>query len=198
LVEHYSDTVVVGGSSPPIPTNEFVMRRKIIFIDVDGPLAWGTWGDGRVTLNETNKTFTIPYPWVEEDCQVLQKICDETNSSLVVSSDWKKHFSIIQLKRIFQYYGVTAPIVDITTHQDLWNKLSRPSIEWERAAEITKWVKDNKISNWISIDDMKLDEQYKWMKPRVPKWRHVQVDGDWGQGGRLRDKIDECIKKLER
>ena len=174
------------------------MRRKIIFIDVDGPLAWGTWGDGRVTLNEASKTFTIPYPWVEEDCQALQKICDETNASLVVSSDWRKHFSIIQLKRIFQYYGVITPIVDITTHQYLWNKMSRPSIEWERAAEITKWVKDNKITNWISIDDMKLDEQYKWMKPRVPMWRHVQVDGDWGNGGRLRDKIDECIKKLER
>lgn len=175
------------------------MRRKIIFIDVDGPLAWGTWGDGRVTLNDTNKTFfTIPYPWVQEDCQALEHICRETNASLVVSSDWRKHFSFLQLKRIFNYYGITAPIVDITTHQDLWMKLSRPSIEWERAAEIVKWAKDNKISNWISIDDMKLDSQYKWMKPRVPMWRHVQVDGDWGVGGRLRDKIDECITKLNR
>ncbi len=172
------------------------MRRKIIFIDVDGPLAWGTWGDGRVTLNEATKTFTIPYPWVEEDCQALQKICDETNASLVVSSDWKKHFSFIQLRRIFQYYGITAPIVDITTHQDLWMKMSRPAIEWERAAEIKKWAKDNKISNWIAIDDMRLNQQFKWMK--VPQWRHVQVDGDWGVGGRLRDKIDECINKLNR
>ena len=175
-----------------------MVRRKIIFIDVDGPLAWGTWGDGRVTLNESTKTFTIPYPWVEEDCQALQKICNETNASLVISSDWRKYFSIIQLKTIFQNYGIYSPIVDITTHQDLWNKMSRPSVEWERASEITKWVKDNKISNWISIDDMKLDDQYKWMKPRIPKWRHVQVDGDWGQGGRLRDKIQECISKLER
>ena len=174
------------------------MRRKIIFIDVDGPLAWATWGDGRVNLNDTNKPFTIPYPWVIEDCQALEKICNETNASLVVSSDWRKHFSFIQLKRIFLYYGITAPIVDITTHQDLWNKLSRPSIDWERAAEIVKWVKDNKISNWIAIDDMNLANEFKFMKPRVPMWRHVQVDGDWGQGGRLRDKIDECIKKLER
>ena len=45
---------------------------------------------------------------------------------------------------------------------------------------------------------MGLDKQYKWMKPRVPMWRHVQVDGDFGQGGRLRDKIDECIMKLNR
>jgi hypothetical protein len=45
---------------------------------------------------------------------------------------------------------------------------------------------------------MKLDQQYKWMKPRIPMWRHVQVDGDFGYGGRLRDKIDECINKLNR
>jgi hypothetical protein len=172
------------------------MRRKIIFIDIDGPLAWGTWGDGRINIDEGSKIFTIPYPWVEEDCQALQKICDETNAELVVSSDWKKHFNIIQLRNIFQHYGVYTPIIDITTHQKLWNKLSRPSIEWERAAEITKWVKDNKISNWISIDDMQLNKQYKWMK--TPQWRHVQVDGDFGYGGRLRDKVDECITKLNR
>jgi hypothetical protein len=29
-------------------------------------------------------------------------------------------------------------------------------------------------------------------------WRHVQVDGDFGRGGRLRDKVDECIKKLNK
>ena len=67
-----------------------------------------------------------------------------------------------------------------------------------KSAEITKWVKDNKVSNWISIDDMRLAQEYKWMKPRVPMWRHVQVDGDFGYGGRLRDKIDECINKLNR
>jgi len=27
---------------------------------------------------------------------------------------------------------------------------------------------------------------------------HVAVDGDWGYGGKLRDKVDECIEKLNR
>lgn len=174
------------------------MRRKIIFIDIDGPLAWDTWEDGKVTLADTDKTFTIPYPWVEKDCEALQKICDETNAELVVSSDWRKHFSFDQLRKIFIHYGIFAPIVDITTHQKLWNKLSGPSIEWIRAHQIVKWVKDNKVSNWISIDDMQLDKQYRWMKPSVPQWRHVQIKGDWGEGGRLRDKVEECIKKLNR
>jgi hypothetical protein len=175
------------------------MRKKIIFIDIDGPLAWGTWGDGRINLNAGSQTFTIPYPWVEEDCHALRKILDESNAKLVLSSDWRKHFSIIQMRRIFEYYGIPGyNLIDITTHQDLWMKMSRPNIEWDRAAEIIKWVKDNKISNWISIDDMMLDRQYKWMSPRVPMWRHVQVDGDFGFGGRLRDKIDECINKLNK
>jgi len=28
------------------------MRRKIIFIDVDGPLAWATWGDGKLNKRD--------------------------------------------------------------------------------------------------------------------------------------------------
>jgi len=174
------------------------MRRKIIFIDVDGPLAWATWGDGKVTISAGSGDFQIPYPWVKEDCEALQKICNETNAELVVSSDWKMHFSFLQLKQIFLHYGITARVLDITTHQNLWNKMSRTSLEHERALQIAKWAKDNKISNWISIDDMRLDQQYKWLTPKLPMWRHVQVDGDHGVGGRLRDKIDECINKLNR
>lgn len=175
------------------------MRRKIIFIDIDGPLAWGTWNDGKVTITGGVEDFTIPYPWVKEDCDALQKICEETNADLVVSSDWKKHFTFNQLKRIFWHYGITAGrLVDITTHQDLWNKMSRTSLDHERALEVAKWARDNKISNWIAIDDLDLYHNFKWLKPRVSMWRHVQVDGDHGVGGRLRDKVDECIEKLNR
>jgi len=174
------------------------MRKKIIFIDVDGPLAWGTWNDGKVTISTGVEDFQIPYPWVKEDCDALQKICEETNAELVVSSDWKKHFTFNQLKRIFWHYGITARLIDITTHQDLWNKMSRPGLEHERALEVAKWVKDNKISNWIAIDDLDLYHTFKWLTPRVSMWRHVSVDGDHGYGGRLRDKIDECIEKLNR
>ncbi len=175
------------------------MRKKIIFIDVDGPLAWGSWGDGKVKINEnTSNEFTIPYAWDKADCEALAKICEVTNAELVLSSDWKMHFTLKQMSDVFIENGVYTPLIDITTHQSLWNKLSRPSLEWERAAQIVKWVKDNKISNWIAIDDMKLSAEFKWMTPRIPIWRHVAVDGDWGFGGKLRYKVDECITKLNR
>jgi len=174
------------------------MRKKIIFIDVDGPLAWGSWNDGKVTITGGVEDFQIPYPWDRADCEALQKICDETNAELVLSSDWKKHFTFNQMKRIFWHYGITARLIDITTHQDLWNKMSRPGLDHERALEVAKWARDNKITNWKAIDDLDLYHSFKWLTPRVSMWRHVQVDGDHGVGGRLRDKVDECIEKLNR
>ena len=180
------------------------MRKKIIFIDIDGPLAWGTWMDGKVKINEhTSNEFTIPYPWVKEDCDALSKICEETNAELVLSSDWKMHYTLRQMSDVFIEYGIYARLIDTTTHLNstqmgVWNKMSKPSLEFERANQILKWVKDNKVSNWIAIDDLNLANQFKFMSPRKPMWRHVQVDGDHGFGGRLRDKVDKCIEKLNR
>ena len=175
------------------------MRKKIIFIDIDGPLAWGTWMDGPVKINENTSTeFTIPYAWDKADCEALAEICEATNAELVLSSDWRKHFTLKQMSDVFIEYGIYARLIDITTHQSLWTRMSKPSIDWERAAQIVKWAKDNKISNWIAIDDLNLANEFKWMKPRIPMWRHVAVDGDWGFGGKLRDKVDECIAKLNR
>jgi hypothetical protein len=170
-------------------------NMKIIFVDIDGPLAWGTWKDGRTDIELGDKTFKIPYPWVKEDCNALKTILEKTEAQMVLSSDWKSHFSISQMRAIFEHYNIPGyRLVDITTHQNLWNKMSRPSDEWVRAAQIKKWVKDNRIANWIAVDDMNLKAQFKYMK--VPQRQHVQTNGDWGQGGRLRDKIDECINKL--
>lgn len=176
------------------------MRQKIIFIDVDGPLAWGSWADGKVIINEgTMNEFTIPYAWDVADCEALKTILDETNAKLVLSSDWRFQFSFRQMKDIFQHYGIhPSHLLDMTCQFSLWNKISRASLEHERALQVVKWTKDNKITNWIAIDDLNLSGEFKWMVSRIPMWRHVAVDGDHGFGGKLRDKVDECINKLNR
>ena len=170
---------------------------KVIFIDVDGPLAWGTWSDGPVAILEgTKHKFDIPYPWVKESCDALAEIIKQTDARLVVSSDWKKHFGFIQLSMIFEHYGIGRwNLLDITTHFNPMKKMSS-SIEWDRANEIRIWVKSFKPDSWIAIDDMQLS--YSFMSLKIPKWRHVQVDGDFGNGGKLKDKMDECINKLNR
>ena len=77
------------------------MRGKVIFIDIDGPLSYGTWGDGKVKIMEETPTeFTIPYSWNQDECNALCEIIKQTDARLVVSSDWRKYYGFNQLMLI--------------------------------------------------------------------------------------------------
>lgn len=168
---------------------------KVIFIDIDGPLAWGTWEGGRVKIVEgTWNEFTIPYALVKEDCVALAKILRKTGASLVISSDWKLHYGLGQLKLIFEHYGISKwYVIDTTPSYNPKNRLTK-DLEMNRAYQIQNWVRLFKPDNWIAIDDMPINLHFKRLK--IPQWRHVQVHGDHGDGERLRDKVDECVTKL--
>ena len=170
---------------------------KVIFIDIDGPLAWGTWMDGPVTIENFSargKDFDIPYGWIKEDCEALAEIVESTNADLVVSSDWKRSFTLPQLRMVFQHFGVRGShIVDTTTHFNPARKMSSPP-EWDRACEIRTWVKAFKPKHWVAIDDMPLGINFQRLG--IPKWRHMFVDG--GEGRRLRDLKEEIIKRLNK
>jgi len=166
---------------------------KIIFLDIDGPLAWGTWGDGRVKIDEHT---TIPYPWVQEDCDALSEILTKTDARVVISSDWRKHYSIKHMEVIFMHYKIPPwNLLDYTTMYNRRKKMSS-SMEFDRACQIIQWVKNNKIKDWVAIDDLGLSGIFKNMG--YPKYRHIQVDGDFGYGGRLRDKVEDVIKILNK
>jgi len=167
---------------------------KIIFLDIDGPLAWGTWMDGRVNIHSN---LTIPYPWNQEDCDALKLILKETDAKIVLSSDWKYHYTLPQMKEIMEYYGIPSnTLIDHTTKTVTKVKMSS-SLEMDRANEIIQWLKENNIKkNWVAIDDLNLGSGFKYFK--YPKYRHVQVDGDHGYGGRLKDKVEMIIKILNK
>lgn len=170
---------------------------KVIFIDIDGPLAWGTWKEGRVEIAKgPYGTLSIPYPFVEEDCKALATILDTTESRLVISSDWRRHYAFNHLKDIFCHYGIAPWLVIDTTPNFNPNKKMSSSMEWDRACEIHNWVKMFKPTNWIAIDDLNLKSSFSRLK--ITQYRHIQVDGDWGYGGRLRDKVEKCIKILNK
>lgn len=172
---------------------------KIIFLDIDGPIAHGTWMDGPMTLesfSNTGKHIEIPYGWVKEDCLALAEILEKTDAYVVVSSDWRRFYTLAQLRVIFSHHGVpTYRIIDVTSQYNPGRKMSS-SIEWERAQDISNWVKTFKPKHWIVIDDLPLGSAFKSFK--ISKWRLVQADGDFGTGNRLRDKVEECVEKLSR
>ena len=123
---------------------------KIIFLDIDGPLAWGTWFDGRINFNDD---LSIPYPWVKEDCDALTSILKQTEANIVLSSDWKLHWNLDELKGIFTWNGVKKSPIAVTPN--IVEKMSS-DLEDERQFQIQTFKREHKPESWVAIDDLDL------------------------------------------
>jgi hypothetical protein len=175
------------------------MKEKIIFVDVDGPLAYGTWLDGRFLIDD----IKMPYPWVKSECDALAEIIRRTGANVVISSDWKYHYSMVQLGKIFVHYGIPNIIIGITDGNK--SKMTT-DLEKDRAEQIMRWVEGNKdlIDTWVALDDLKLDGHFEKAREEnrpipVSKDNFVWLDGDWsGTRAKLSENVDHIVKLLNR
>jgi hypothetical protein len=161
---------------------------NIIFIDIDGPLS-SIKPRNEVLIDKGPNQFNIPYSWDIEDCIALNTIVEKTNSKLVLSSDWRFKYSFLQMRKIFENYGINPEhLIDFTTLKfDLSKSTSTEDRIKLRSQEILLYVNGNKIQNWVAIDDL--------MLVNYIGSNHIQVDGYWcpANSGKLRDKIDLVI-----
>lgn len=125
---------------------------KLIFIDIDGVLATAPcWN-----MSQDNKWNA--YPFDKKAVKVLNKILEETGAEMVLSSDWKYHYSLNEIKEIFiEFNGVIKAPFDMTA------KLPTPNgsdLEGGRVGEINLWLKENKeklgVTHWVAVDDLKM------------------------------------------
>jgi len=157
------------------------------FLDLDGVLATSH------QFNSNRKHWHPQYDCYrfDEKCvKVFNSIIEEVNSIIILSSDWKHHYSIEQMNEIFKWNGLNTFITDITPN--LWKVkfTSLAQLEDCRADEILKYVHEHEIQNWIAIDDLDLSP---WISPehfvRTPK-----VSEGIKQSG-VKDKILNIINK---
>ena len=96
---------------------------KIIFLDIDGVLATNKeFGMNRTkfqTKHPEAKELHIPYPFNPECVKIFNEILDETNAIIVLSSDWRLHWDLDGLDRIFKFNGVKKSPIALT------NKMKR-------------------------------------------------------------------------
>jgi hypothetical protein len=122
--------------------------EKVIFLDIDGPLATDECGSLRI-----EKFGVKIYLWNEKCCNVLNEILNETGAEIVLSSDWRRHFNLEQLDEIFKMNNIVkSPIAVID--QDKYRLSSR--IDVDRIYQIDRFLKNNSIKNWVSVDDLDL------------------------------------------
>jgi len=126
---------------------------KVIFIDIDGVLATAPCWDMK-TDNKWNA-----YPFDKKAVKVFNKILEETGAEMVLSSDWKYHYTMDQIKKIFlEFNGVIKAPFDATPMLPT----NGADLEGGRVSEINLWLKENKeklnITHWVAIDDLKMFE----------------------------------------
>lgn len=127
---------------------------KVLFLDIDGVLNHKYFYDNieKIKLVHNN------YPYTEFDpksVSLLNKIIDETNAKLVISSSWRVDSN---LSSIFKTVGIKHDIYGITPW--LINNC-------HRGDEIQKYIIENEVNTYCILDDV--DDFYDFQKPYFVK-----------------------------
>lgn len=99
----------------------------VIFTDIDG------------VLNPHWKT-----KWSKSSIQIFNQICQEYDLKPVISSTWRINHTKEELQKIFDQQGIEVEIYDYTPHID----------QADRGLEIKEWLDNNKVDDFIVIDDV--------------------------------------------
>ena len=117
--------------------NEY-SNQKVIFLDIDGVLA---------TKNsiKTEKHLWYSkraYPFDKKCVTALNQVLEKTNPTIVLTSDWRRAYDLEEIDKIFKFNKVIISPTDYTKNRH------------NRDKEIVEYVKKNKLSKFVIIDDM--------------------------------------------
>lgn len=142
---------------------------KYIFLDIDGVLSTNDefWLNTQEFWleNKWAKELKVPYPFNFKCVKSFNNILSEVSDiKIILSSDWKKHWTIEELDIIFKSNGVIESPSDITRTDGFsnWDMLERT-----RMGDIESYLRSNDLidSNWVIIDDLNvsgfLPEEHK-------------------------------------
>jgi hypothetical protein len=173
---------------------------KYIFLDIDGVLATNKEFLRNTKKfqekNEWAKNLRVPYPWNPGTVKVFNEILTETDAEIILSSDWKKHWTLEQLDVIFKANGVNKSPIDVTHNKPI----SMAWMERNRMSDIESYLFENNFVDhtegdkatcaWIIIDDLNIRQ---WL-PEDLKDRFFLTRSEQGiKETGLKEKI---IKKL--
>lgn len=150
---------------------------KIIFLDIDGVLATNkqfyTNTANFWKHNEWAKDLKVPYPFDKGCVRIFNEILEYTDAEIVLSSDWKNHWDLVDLDTIFKENGVIKS-PRFLTKDDM---VSMSWLEKNRAYQIELFIKDFNITNYVVIDDLDL---HSFMAITEDDNKFVQTRSDEG------------------
>ncbi len=166
----------------------------IIFLDIDGVLATNIQFNMNTqkfrAKNEWAADLAVPYPFDPECVKILNEILEETDAEIVLSSDWKLHWNILELHEIFKQNGVVksprTTTLDITKDDF--------DLEDERAYQISAFISKFKPKQYVIIDDLNVGLMMETIEGQE---RFVRTrDREGLKQSNIKQKILEKINKI--
>lgn len=102
----------------------------VIFTDIDG------------VLNPHWKT-----KWSKKSIDCYNRLCKDFSLRPVITSTWRLNHTKEELQKVFTSQGIDVEIYDYTPHLD----------QQDRGLEIKEWLSNNKVDNYVIIDDKTSD-----------------------------------------
>lgn len=156
-----------------------------MFLDIDGVLAVGA-----CSLQKGDPVFNA-YPYDKKCVAVFNEILDTVpNLQIILSSDWRIHYSLMDMHDIFQMNGIKRSPVGFT--RVLETKFYPPGDElaFTRQEEIQIWLREhdkNDRLKWVAVDDLNMTE---WLGENFIHCKR------WLEGIKQTGIKEKIIKKL--
>jgi hypothetical protein len=124
-----------------------MIKKKILFLDVDGVLNCSDWYQERYDKVRAGQ-IVREHPVDEFSPSIvakLNKITDATGAEIVISSTWRLGRSLDELRALFTEVGITAHVLDKTPFFGSIDGYTIP-----RGCEIEAWLDEHKFQriNW--------------------------------------------------
>lgn len=139
------------------------MNKRIIFLDIDGvvqpeynrqrfekPLD----NEHKQLINENPDIYTnlnkydigaARYDWHPEAIEYLRILCEECEAKIVISSEWRRSHTLLQMKTLFGFHNLSQEIIDFTAILEYTAT---------RLTEIQQYLEEQpEIENFVIIDD---------------------------------------------
>ena len=85
--------------------------------------------------------------WDKKAISSYNKLCKEFDLKPVITSTWRLNHTKEELQDVFTNQGININIFDYTPHLD----------QQDRGLEINEWLLNNKVDNYVVIDDRVFD-----------------------------------------
>ena len=130
---------------------------KILFLDFDGVICLSTeWGSRYKTKTQFDR-------FNAKALKVLNEILLLTDCEIVVSSDWRFHCTLEEMRNLFSERGIQKLPLDYTPNsvsaELLKDVTPKNELELTRCAEINQWLEEHpEVTSWVAVDDLDLSK----------------------------------------